>query len=277
MPLSARTELVEWFAGLARERELAHGYLLVGRDSVWLAEVSRAALRAVDGEHRLQLADGVIVERGEEDSSIGIKVVNDHVRPHLASFPGVAAYRVALVLGAELLTTEAQNALLKVAEEPPEHSVLLLATTDEERILPTLRSRLQRVAVPPLQDIEVAAWLREVHGVEADHAARVASHSGGSLALAAEQVADAPARACAEELLASPASAVPGIAKEAAAAEIPLLEILRALSVLLAYNARTARNVELWHRTQSLIRQAQVSPLNLRLQLAALFANLPND
>lgn len=277
MSLSARTELVSWFADLSRERKLGHGYLLVGRDPLWLAQVARGVLGAVDGEHRMQLADALLVDLEPEESSIGIKVVSDRVRPHLASFPGVSPYRTALVLQAELLTPEAQNALLKVAEEPPEHSVLVLATTDAERILPTLRSRLERVAVPPLPDADVATWLREEHGVDPDEAGRVASHSAGSLALAAEQVADTPARAFAEQLLAAPAASVPAIAKEAATAEVPLRDILRALSVLLTYNARTARTRELWHRTQILTRQVQSSPLNVRLQIAALFTDLPNE
>ncbi|MCX8071317.1 MAG: DNA polymerase III subunit [Candidatus Binatia bacterium] len=58
--------------------------------------------------------------------------------------------RVAVVERAEALTTAAQNALLKVLEEPPPNSWILLISSTPEGLLPTVRSRCQRIAVPPL-------------------------------------------------------------------------------------------------------------------------------
>lgn len=274
--MQGRGSLVETIAKAAKEGTLAHGYLVVSRDRIALKEAAGPLLRAIDGEHRLQLADGLLVELGEDESSIGIKVINDEVRPHLQSFPGVARYRTALIMNAELLTTEAQNALLKTAEEPPEHSVLVLMATDAERLLPTLRSRLQRLALPRLPDEDVALWLRDNAGLDAEAAAKVAARSGGSLELASELATPTPAMRYAESLLLATGASVAAIAKDAAGDEVPLRDLLRALSVQLAYTARTTRTQELWHRTQRLTRQAQSSPLNLRLQVAALFNDLPS-
>ncbi len=52
-----------------------------------------------------------------------------------------------------------QNSMLKTLEEPPEGSVIILVTSAEDRLLPTIRSRCQRVAFHPLSDEHMNAWL----------------------------------------------------------------------------------------------------------------------
>lgn len=264
---AVRTALVDRFAADASADSLAHSHLVVSRDIVSLEATARMVLQAIDGANRLSLADALVVE--PEGTSIGIDAARA-VREHLAVFPGTAPYRTALVLRAELLTPEAQNALLKVAEEPAERSVLLLAAADEARLLPTLRSRLQRHALPPLAEEQVAAWLAG-QGSDTEAAAR----SGGSLSLAAELAEGGPAQEAARALLNAKGAQVAAIAKEAATAEIPLRDLLRALSTELAYTDRTPRDRELWHRVQRLTAASETSPLSLRIQVAALFADLP--
>ncbi len=93
-------------------------------------------------------------------------------------------WRVALLYPAEALNTIAANALLKILEEPPEHTVFLLSAQTPDRLLPTLVSRCRRLplAVPPVA--ESLAWL-ETQGVK-DAAARLAA-AGDAPLLALEQ------------------------------------------------------------------------------------------
>lgn len=233
MPLS-RDEIVEQFAAWAASGELGRSYVMTGRDEVALAALMEAVIHAVDptGADTLTVAP--------DGASLGIAKARD-AREHLGTHPGVAPFRVAGVHAAHLLTEEAQNALLKVAEEPAERAVLILATSDEQRLLPTLRSRLYRIAL----------------------AGDAGTGSG-------EQ-----ARAFAKALLAARPAEVPPLTKQAATDEITLKEALRALSEELAYTARTERTIELWHRVQRLTAQAEASPLSLRLQINALFTDLP--
>ena len=64
--------------------------------------------------------------------------------------------RLAVVLGAEALNEEAQNALLKLLEEPPGRSRLVLVAHQQEGLLDTVRSRCQELRVAPLSDVEMA-------------------------------------------------------------------------------------------------------------------------
>ncbi len=83
-----------------------------------------------------------------------------------ANLGGGLVGKVFIVDEAELLdrsTSNAvsQNALLKTLEEPPEGTVIILVTASEDRLLPTIRSRAQRVAFAPLTGDAMAQWLRE--------------------------------------------------------------------------------------------------------------------
>jgi len=88
--------------------------------------------------------------------------------------------KVAIVLDAQMLTIAAQNALLKTLEEPPSHASILLVTDNADALLPTIRSRCQRVPIRPLATELVAELLRERHGIDAARADELARHAEGS-------------------------------------------------------------------------------------------------
>jgi len=69
---------------------------------------------------------------------------------------GQSAWRCLIVDTADQMNTNAQNALLKVLEEPPPRTLLLLAAHAPSRLLPTIRSRCRSLALRPLDNAEVA-------------------------------------------------------------------------------------------------------------------------
>lgn len=72
--------------------------------------------------------------------------------------PGAVAGKVFIVDEAELLGTEAQNALLKTLEEPAPGTIIVLVTSREDRLKPTIRSRCQRIAFAPLDEQSMSRW-----------------------------------------------------------------------------------------------------------------------
>lgn len=71
--------------------------------------------------------------------------------------------KVFIVDEAELIDIRGQNSLLKMLEEPPPGSVIILVTSSEERLLPTIRSRCQRVAFGPISDAAMRTWIKRAH------------------------------------------------------------------------------------------------------------------
>ncbi|HYN70565.1 MAG TPA: hypothetical protein VEX41_10195 [Candidatus Eisenbacteria bacterium] len=97
----------------------------------------------------------------------------------LALMPVEGGARVAVVAAADRMTEDAQSALLKTLEEPPLGAVLLLCATDEERLLPTIRSRCVRIRLGPLSIGDVAGIIADQGLVDAPTATRLARLSGG--------------------------------------------------------------------------------------------------
>ena len=102
----------------------------------------------------------------------------------LALLPVEGVARVAIIGEAHRMNDDAQSALLKTLEEPPSGTTLILCADDEERILPTVRSRCARVRLGTVgaRDVEHLLATREL--ADAPTAARLARLAGGRSGLA---------------------------------------------------------------------------------------------
>ena len=105
--------------------------------------------------------------------------------------PGEAPCRVCVLCGAENMTDQAQNALLKILEEPPEHTVFILTAENRAMLLPTILSRVQTIRLEPLTPAEILPVLRErcpdQPGEKLEWAAETADTMGQALALLADE------------------------------------------------------------------------------------------
>lgn len=101
-----------------------------------------------------------------------------------------AAAKVFIVDEAELIDATGQNSLLKMLEEPPAGSVIILVTASEERLLPTIRSRCQRIAFGPLDASSMEQWLArrapELAAAQREWLLRFAAGSPGVAAMVLE-------------------------------------------------------------------------------------------
>jgi hypothetical protein len=104
--------------------------------------------------------------------------VRDLVRD-LALLPVEGGARVAIITAADRMTEDAQSAFLKTLEEPPIGAILILTAADEERLLPTIRSRAVRIRLGPLGRRDVEGILVDANLADAPLAARLARVSAG--------------------------------------------------------------------------------------------------
>lgn len=91
-------------------------------------------------------ADAVYLELAEDKEHIGISQVRDFTRQMILS-PMASVTRAGVIAHAQLLTSEAQNALLKIIEEPPKNAVFILGSDSPDALLPTVISRCQIVNI----------------------------------------------------------------------------------------------------------------------------------
>lgn len=98
---------------------------------------------------------------------------------------GAGGWRVAIVDTADDMNDNAANALLKMLEEPPANAMLLLLSHAPGRLLPTIRSRCQRLELRPLDDAALEKMLaRELPEMEAGERASLTRVAGGSIGAA---------------------------------------------------------------------------------------------
>ena len=185
---------------------LAHSYLLIGPAHVGKMALALQLAQAVNctapdrpcqvcpqcvriaaGRH----TDVQVIALGEESGTVK-EIRIDQVRELqqaaiLKPFEGRC--RVFIVDGAERLSQEAANALLKTLEEPPPQVLLLLLVTDEEGLLPTLRSRCQRLELHPLRAEGLVLALEE-RGASPDQARELAMRSQGCPGIALRALQD---------------------------------------------------------------------------------------
>ena len=119
-------------------------------------------------------------EFGNRARSIGIDLIRGVIEA-VSKHPYEGRYSVVVLNEAHLATAEAQNAFLKLLEEPPASSVLVLVTRFPDRLLPTVLSRCQEIRTEPLSAGTIAEFLMKFYSVEKGEAQRIAALSGGNL------------------------------------------------------------------------------------------------
>lgn len=123
--------------------------------------------------------DVVYLKPQKDRKSISVDVVRDTVAQEVYVRPLLGQRKLFIVYDGSLLGTAAQNALLKVLEEPPAYATFLLAAHDETAFLPTILSRSQVIALHPLARSEVERYVAGRFGT--DNAALYASFAEGSI------------------------------------------------------------------------------------------------
>ena len=150
----------------------------------WFSQGNHPDFREIVPEAAAEDEEEGEVETAKADKAKSVVIKIDQVR-RIADFVALtthrAGFRVLLLHPADALHPNAANALLKTLEEPPPHTLILLVTAYPARLLPTIRSRCRRLALPMPQPQEALEWLR-AQGVDEAPAALAAA--GGAPLLA---------------------------------------------------------------------------------------------
>ena len=185
--------LLESLRQIARKGQVSHSYILNGSEGTgkrliadWFARLLQctgeekpcgrcfSCLQAISGSH-----PDIIHVGHEKPNLISVDDVRTGINQSMPVRPYNSPYKIYIVDEAEKMNVQAQNALLKTIEEPPEYGIILLLTTNAAGFLPTILSRCVRLDVKPLSDKLVAEILKD-RGIPDTDAVRIARLSGGS-------------------------------------------------------------------------------------------------
>lgn len=155
--------------------KFSHAYLFTGSRGTGKTTCSKIIAKAVNCPHSVDgnpcnqceicrgIDEGSILDVAEIDAASNNGVDNiRQLREEAYFMPAVAKYRVYILDECHMLSPGAVNALLKILEEPPEHVIFILATTEIHKVLPTILSRCQRFDFKRIKSRTIADRLQYV-------------------------------------------------------------------------------------------------------------------
>jgi DNA polymerase III subunit gamma/tau len=129
------------------QNRLKHAYLLCGPRGVGKTTLARVFAQAIN---KVEDAPQASLDIVEMDAASNTSIDDIRTLKESATTPPMAgAYKIFIIDEVHMLSKPAMNALLKVLEEPPAYLIFLLATTNPEKLLDTVKSRVTTLALSP--------------------------------------------------------------------------------------------------------------------------------
>ncbi len=163
-----------------KNNNLSHAYLFSGPRGVGKTSLARIIATTLGCDPVFDITE---IDAASHNKVDDIRELNDSIN-FIASSPGKK--RVFILDEVHMLSNAASNAFLKTLEEPPEHVIFILATTEPERVLETIKSRTTHIAFKRIGNDEIISTLNEIGKNEKikindDVLSYIANQSDGSL------------------------------------------------------------------------------------------------
>jgi len=270
-------KIIEDLKRLAESGNLSHGYIFFGPAMVGKRSVALAFANFLERGERLAepkfLTDGLVIEPGE-GGTIGIDAMRQ-LKYFLWQKPNASRRRTAIIAEAQTMTAEAQNAILKIAEEPPPSTLLILITSDLDGLLPTIYSRLQKIYFSDVPERLIAEWVAKNFPEERSPEA-IVERSFGKPGLARRLIEDGEfneSLKTAESLLKLQGDRRRDFIKNLLKSDdFSMNKLLDAMIVYVSSAPlRDKGKTDFWHKLLELRHDSAYFNLNPRIQLEAIF------
>ena len=169
-------DIIQYIKDAVGQNKVSHAYILNGQrgsGKKMLAKLFAMTLQCELGKLEpcgecrscIQANNGnqpdIITVKHEKPASISVDDVRTQINGDIMIKPYSSPYKIYIVPEADLMTVQAQNAILKTIEEPPEYAVIFLLTENADSLLPTIRSRCVMLKLRNIKDKLVKKYLME--------------------------------------------------------------------------------------------------------------------
>ena len=169
-------DILKYISNAVENNRVSHAYILNGERGSgkrMLANLFAMTLLCESGEnepcgkcHSCKQAESgnhpdIIRVTHEKPNSISVEDIRTQVNNTVDIKPYQGPYKVYIIPQADLMTPQAQNAILKTIEEPPSYAVFLLLTENAETLLPTINSRCVMLKLRNIKDTLIKKYLME--------------------------------------------------------------------------------------------------------------------
>ena len=178
-------DIIKHFKSSIDMDKVSHAYIINGEEGSgkkMLARVFAKTLQCESGASEpcnsckscLQCETGnqpdIIVVSHEKPGVISVDEIREQVLDSICIKPYSSKYKIYIIPDAQLMNPQAQNALLKTIEEPPEYGIILLLTNNLDKMLETVKSRCMILTTKPIRERKMIDYLEKDMGLSEDKA-----------------------------------------------------------------------------------------------------------
>lgn len=178
-------DIIAHFKSSIESDQVGHAYIISGDAGSGKKALAYAFANALECEQGgsescgtcqscLQISTGnypdIITVTHEKPNLISVDEIREQLVNTVDTKPYKGKYKIYVVPDAQFLNVQAQNALLKTIEEPPAYAVIMLLTTNLDKLLPTVQSRCLKLQTKPIRERDVLAYLMNGMGLTKEKA-----------------------------------------------------------------------------------------------------------
>lgn len=183
-----QNHIIRHFENAIKMDKISHAYIINGEEGSGKLGLAVHFAKALQCEKHTGIACGEcrsckqtdsknqpdIKYVSHEKSGIGVDEIREQINDDIDIKPYSSRYKIYIVPDSEKMTIQAQNALLKTIEEPPEYAIIILLTTNADLFLQTILSRCVLLNIKPVKEEVIRNQLMSEYGV-GDYEAKVAA------------------------------------------------------------------------------------------------------
>lgn len=189
-------DIIKHFKASIEMDRIAHAYIICGEEESGKRTLSASFAKTLQCEQHgpdpcnrcqscLQADSGnhpdIIRVKHENPQSVSVDDIRTHVVDTISVKPYKSKYKIYIIEDGQLMNAQAQNALLKTIEEPPEYGVIIILTTSLDKLLPTVISRCITLNIRPVKERDIYDYLMEHFSLDKDKANFCVEYAQGNL------------------------------------------------------------------------------------------------
>lgn len=189
-------DIIKHFKSSIEMDRIGHAYILSGEEASGKLSLAMSFAKTLQCEEQktdpcnqcqscMQADTGnhpdIIVVQHEKPNVISVDDIRDQVVSSIAVKPYKSRHKIYIIPDGQLMNVQAQNALLKTIEEPPEYGIVLILTTSIDKLLPTIISRCITLNTHPVKERDIYDYLVAHFSLDGDRANFCVEYAQGNL------------------------------------------------------------------------------------------------